>query len=93
VELISGSDLEPLWDRLVSSYHYLGYQNLLGRGCISGKAVVIDRLVSSSMVDSSEIRRELDWQAPFSMDRGLKETAKWYLKRRNISRKDAKTLR
>ena len=30
VELISGSDLEPLWDQLVSRYHYLGYQNLLG---------------------------------------------------------------
>ncbi|MBU0708085.1 IS701 family transposase [Patescibacteria group bacterium] len=30
VELISGSGLEPLWDQLVSSYHYLGYRNLLG---------------------------------------------------------------
>jgi len=30
VELISRSALEPLWDQLVSSYHYLGYQNLLG---------------------------------------------------------------
>lgn len=30
VELISGSDLEPIWNQLVSSYHYLGYQNLLG---------------------------------------------------------------
>ena len=30
VEMISRSDQEPLWDQLVSSYHYLGYQNLLG---------------------------------------------------------------
>lgn len=30
VKLISGSDLEPLWDQLVSSYHYLGYQKLIG---------------------------------------------------------------
>jgi SRSO17 transposase len=30
VELISGSDQESLWDHVVSSYHYLGYQNLLG---------------------------------------------------------------
>ena len=30
VKLISGSALEPLWDQLVSQYHYLGYQNLLG---------------------------------------------------------------
>ena len=49
-------------------------------GCISGKAVVIDRLVSSLMVDSSKIRRELDWKAPFTMDQGLRETAKWYKK-------------
>jgi len=86
VELISGSDLEHLWDRLVSSYHYLGYQNLLGRGCISGKAVVIDRLVNSLMVDSSKIRRELDWKAPFTIDQGLRETAQWYMK------KDAQSL-
>lgn len=52
VELISGSDLEPLWDRLVSSL----------------------------MVDSSKIRRDLDWKAPFSMDQGLRETAEWYKK-------------
>jgi SRSO17 transposase len=30
IKLISGSGLEPLWNQLVSSYHYLGYQNLLG---------------------------------------------------------------
>jgi SRSO17 transposase len=30
VDLISESNLEPLWDQLVSEYHYLGYQRLLG---------------------------------------------------------------
>ncbi|MCL6543546.1 MAG: DUF4338 domain-containing protein, partial [Roseiflexus sp.] len=30
LELVSGSELEPLWDSLVREYHYLGYQNLLG---------------------------------------------------------------
>ena len=30
VELISGSDWEPLWDQLVKRHHYLGYQKLLG---------------------------------------------------------------
>jgi SRSO17 transposase len=30
VKLISESDLEPLWDQLVRSYHYLGYQKLIG---------------------------------------------------------------
>jgi len=62
-------------------------------GFIAGQSAAIDRLLRSLMVDSSKIRRELDWQAPFSMDQGLEETAKWYLKRRNISRKGAKTLR
>jgi hypothetical protein len=32
VELVSGSDLESLWDQLVRDYHYLGYQRLLGHG-------------------------------------------------------------
>lgn len=30
VEVASHSPLEPLWDRLVRDYHYLGYQKLLG---------------------------------------------------------------
>jgi hypothetical protein len=30
VELVSGSDWEPLWDQLVRRHHYLGYQSLLG---------------------------------------------------------------
>jgi len=30
LELVSGSDLEPVWDYLVNQYHYLGYQKLLG---------------------------------------------------------------
>jgi len=30
LELVSGSDWEPLWDHLVKSHHYLGYQRLLG---------------------------------------------------------------
>jgi SRSO17 transposase len=30
LELVSGSELEPVWDYLVKQYHYLGYQNLFG---------------------------------------------------------------
>lgn len=30
LELVSGSDLEPVWDDLVKQYHYLGYQKLFG---------------------------------------------------------------
>ena len=31
LEMVSHSINEPLWDQLVSNYHYLGYHNLLGR--------------------------------------------------------------
>ena len=31
LEMVSHSIHEPLWDQLVSNYHYLGYHNLLGR--------------------------------------------------------------
>ena len=30
LELVSGTDLEPIWDYLVKQYHYLGCQKLLG---------------------------------------------------------------
>jgi SRSO17 transposase len=30
LELVSGSDLEPVWDYLVKQFHYLGYQKLFG---------------------------------------------------------------
>jgi SRSO17 transposase len=30
LQLVSGSDLEPVWDYLVKQYHYLGYQKLFG---------------------------------------------------------------
>ena len=50
---------------------------LLGR--LSGKYETVSRLLDSLFVDSTKIRTELDWKAPFSMEEGLKETAKWYL--------------
>jgi len=52
VGLISGSDLEPMWDQLVSSYHYLGYQNLLGHR-LKYFALMKDRPVAA-----------LSWSAP-----------------------------
>ena len=30
IKLISGSELEPLWDQLVRTHHYLSYQKLIG---------------------------------------------------------------
>jgi SRSO17 transposase len=52
VELISGSGLEPLWEQMVSLYHYLGYQNLLGHR-LKYFAFLQDRPVAA-----------LSWSAP-----------------------------
>jgi len=52
-------------------------------GIITGKFVSMDRLVGSLTIDSSKIRRDLNWQAPFSMEHGLRETARWYNKQRS----------
>lgn len=47
---------------------------------IFDKSIAIERLLGSLTVDISKIRRDLNWKAPFSMDQGLRETAKWYKK-------------
>jgi len=54
-------------------------------GIIIGNSVAIDRLLSSLTIDCSKIRRELNWQAPFSMEQRLRETARWYKIRRQMS--------
>lgn len=45
-----------------------------------GKKAEFDRLTQSLVIDSSEIRRELNWQPPYTLDQGLKATARWYMK-------------
>jgi nucleoside-diphosphate-sugar epimerase len=47
-------------------------------GQLLRKQAMIDRLLGSLQVDSSKIRRELDWRPPFSVDQGLTDTAAWY---------------
>jgi len=47
-------------------------------GQVAGKQALIDRLLGSLQVNSTKIKRELDWHPPFSLDRGLAETAAWY---------------
>jgi len=51
---------------------------LCGIGQLTGKQAMIDRLIGSLQVDSSKIRRQLEWHPPFAVDRGLAETAAWY---------------
>jgi len=50
-------------------------------GRLVGKQAMIDRLLGSLQVNSSKIRRELDWYPPFSVDQGLAETVAWYCAR------------
>ncbi|MBY0246154.1 MAG: SDR family oxidoreductase [Nitrospiraceae bacterium] len=47
-------------------------------GSVAGKQAIIDRLLGSLQVDSSKIRKELDWHPPYSVGRGFAETAAWY---------------
>jgi nucleoside-diphosphate-sugar epimerase len=47
-------------------------------GSVPGKRAMIDRLLSALQVDSSKIRKELDWCPPYSVDQGFSETATWY---------------
>lgn len=51
---------------------------IIGAAKLLGKKAAVDRLFGTLMVDTSKIRRELDWKPPFTMDQGLEETAKWF---------------
>ena len=48
-------------------------------GQITGKSTEVERLIGSLQIDSSQIRRELDWTPPYTLDQGLAETVSWYL--------------
>ena len=45
-----------------------------------GKTSSINRVTESLVIDSSKIRKELDWRPPFTIDQGLKITADAYRK-------------
>ena len=47
-------------------------------GALLGKSGEVARLTRSLEIDGSLIRRELGWNAPFSVSRGLADTARWY---------------
>ncbi len=47
-------------------------------GRLTGTSSTVERLLDSLVVDDREMRRELDWKPPFSMSRGLQETATWF---------------
>jgi len=45
---------------------------------LTGQTQAIDRLTGDLVIDASPIRAALGWCPPFSMERGLAETAAWY---------------
>lgn len=48
-------------------------------GALAGRSAEMDRLLGSLAVDSSQIRRELGWRPPFSMEDGLGQTVAYFL--------------
>ena len=46
-----------------------------------GKRAEIERLTDSLCVDSSKIRKLLNWEPPYTLDQGIQETVDWYLTR------------
>lgn len=51
-------------------------------GRLLRRTETVERLVGSLAVESSKIRSLLDWSPPHSVDRGLTETADWFLRPR-----------
>lgn len=48
-------------------------------GTATGSQASIKRLTESLQVDSSKIRRALDWKPALSVEQGLSETARWFV--------------
>jgi UDP-glucose 4-epimerase len=47
-------------------------------GTLTGKSAEVDRLIGSLAVDSSRLRTTLDWMPPYSIEEGLRATARWF---------------
>lgn len=60
-----------LWPVPVSLLRCLGY--------LVRRQGAVARLTDSLQVDASKLRRELGWSPPWSVDRGLEETAVWFM--------------
>jgi nucleoside-diphosphate-sugar epimerase len=55
----------------------------LGRAV--GKGDEVARMIESLRVDCSAARRELQWEIPFTVEQGLKETADWFARTRSAA--------
>jgi len=45
---------------------------------VGGERSTVDRLVQSLVIDSSHVRNTLNWQPPYSMEQGIRNTVYWY---------------
>ena len=54
-------------------------------GRLTGKSSAVQRLLGSLQIDSTKIRRTLDWQPPLTVYQGLQATADWYLEQAHQS--------
>jgi nucleoside-diphosphate-sugar epimerase len=52
---------------------------LLALGKITGKGAEVSRMVESLSIDCSHIKRQLQWNPPFTVEHGLEDTARWFL--------------
>ncbi|WP_081073753.1 NAD-dependent epimerase/dehydratase family protein [Burkholderia territorii] len=50
-------------------------------GKLAGRAAVVDRLTSNLRLDTTHVRRTLNWQPPYTAQQGLEATAAWYRSR------------
>lgn len=51
-------------------------------GRLTGRGAQIERLTNSLTLDTTRLRTTLDWSAPYSLDQGLADTARWFLSTR-----------
>lgn len=50
-------------------------------GKITGRTAEIERLTSSLQVDSTKIRKMLDWRPSHTLDEGIGKTVQWYMEK------------
>jgi len=49
-------------------------------GKLIGRSAAMDRLIGTLMIDHAKFRKKLGWKPPYTMEHGLRETAKWFAK-------------
>lgn len=50
-------------------------------GTLTGRRAAVDRLTGSLRLDTTHVKRLLDWKPPFTVQQGLEATATWYRSR------------